>query len=179
MLEFKDEEFCITKTDYELKGILYAKDKVKNLKNKIDIILEKIKGKNNNNNYEFDEASRNIKTEINNLISKYTEQKIKYSNIFYKIKLYTFLEGKYKYYRLFNLKLFNCALVLCSLESLLQEKHIEVINERLIIIIKDLLASCKDVVMGLIYKGLYYISSFDDSFNFNKKVIDQGVIKKY
>ena len=100
LLEFKDEEFCITKIDYELKGILYATDKVKDLKNKIDIILEKIKGK-NNNNYEFEEDPRNIKTEITNLISDYNEQKIKCTNIFYKIKLYTFLDGKYKYYRLF------------------------------------------------------------------------------
>ena len=100
LLEFKDDEFCITKTDCELKGILYAADKVRDLKNKIDIILEKIKGK-NNNNYELEEDPRNIKTEINNLISEYNEQKIKSTNIFYNIKLYTFLDGKYKYYRLF------------------------------------------------------------------------------
>ena len=105
LLEFKDEEFSISKLDYELKGILYSADKVKDLKNKIDIILEKIKGKGNNNNinnnYEVEEDPRNIKTDINNLISDYNELKIRSCNIFYKIKLYTFLDGKYKYYRLF------------------------------------------------------------------------------
>jgi hypothetical protein len=84
-----------------------------------------------------------------------------------------YLEDKELY-----LKLFNCALDLCSVESLLQEKDIKVINECLIIIIKDLLGSCNDVILGLIYEGLYYISSFDDSFNFNKKIIEQGVTKK-
>ena len=84
-----------------------------------------------------------------------------------------YLEDKELY-----LKLFNCALDLCSVESLLQEKDRKIINECLIIIIKDLLGSCNDVILGLIYEGLYYISSFDDSFNFNKKIIEQGVTKK-
>ena len=72
----------------------------------------------------------------------------------------------------------NCILNYLIVESLLQEKDIKVINECLIIIIKDLLGSCNDVILGLIYEGLYYISSFDDSFNFNKKIIEQGVTKK-
>jgi hypothetical protein len=76
------------------------------------------------------------------------------------------------------LKLFNCVLDLSSIETLLEEKDVEVINKCLLIIIKDLLGSCNDVVLGLIYEGLYYISNFDDSFNFNKKIIEQGVTKK-
>jgi hypothetical protein len=76
------------------------------------------------------------------------------------------------------LKLFNCALNLSSVETLLKEKDVEIINNCLLIIIKDLLGSCNDVVLGLIYEGLYYISNLDDSFNFNKKIIEQGVTKK-
>ena len=76
------------------------------------------------------------------------------------------------------LKLCNCALDLSSIESLLEAKDVEVINECLLIIIKDLLGSCNDVILGLIYEGLYYISNLDDSFNFNKKLIEKGVTKK-
>ena len=76
------------------------------------------------------------------------------------------------------LKLFNCALDLSSVEALLEDKDLEIINKCLLIINKDLLGSCNDIVLGLIYEGLYYISNLDDSFNFNKKIIEQGVTKK-
>lgn len=76
------------------------------------------------------------------------------------------------------LKIFNCALDLSSFEALLEEKDLEIINECLSILIKDLLGSCNSVVLGLIYEGIYYISNLDDSFNFNKKIIEQGVTKK-
>ena len=98
ILEYKDEEFNITKTDCDLKGNLYSVEKVKDLNYKIDTILEKIK-KNKAPGEEND--SLNIKNELNSLINSFYDDKIKSFSIFYKVKLYTFLEGKYKYYKVF------------------------------------------------------------------------------
>ena len=97
ILEYKDEEFIITKTDCELKGNLYSVEKVKDLKYKIDTILEKIK----KNNAEEENDSQDIKNDLNSLINDFYDDKIKSFSIFYKVKLYTFLEGKYKYYKVF------------------------------------------------------------------------------
>ena len=98
ILEYKDEEFIVTKTDCELKGYLYSVQKVKDLNYKIDTILEKIK-KNKASGEEND--PQNIKNDLNSLINDFYDDKIKSFSIFYKIKLYTFLEGKYKYYKVF------------------------------------------------------------------------------
>jgi len=98
ILEYKDEEFNITKTDCELKGNLYSVEKVKDLKYKIDTILEKIR-KNKSSGEEND--PQNIKNDLNSLINSFYDDKIKSFSIFYKVKLYTFLEGKYKYYKVF------------------------------------------------------------------------------
>ena len=98
LLEYKDEEFNITKTDCELKGNLYSVEKVKDLKYKIDSILERIK-KNKADGEEND--PQNIKNDLNSLINDFYDDKIKSFSIFYKVKLYTFLDGKYKYYKVF------------------------------------------------------------------------------
>ena len=98
ILEYKDEEFNVTKTDCELKGNLYSVEKVKDLKYKIDAILEKIK---NNKATEEENDPQNLKNNLNSLINDFYDDKIKSFSIFYKVKLYTFLEGKYKYYKVF------------------------------------------------------------------------------
>jgi len=98
ILEYKDEEFNVTKTDCELKGNLFSVEKVKDLKYKIDTILEKIK---NNKAPGEENDPQNIKNDLNSLINDFNDDKIKSFSIFYKVKLYTFLEGKYKYYKVF------------------------------------------------------------------------------
>jgi len=98
ILEYKDEEFHVTKTDCDLKGNLYSVEKVKDLQYKIDTILEKIK-KNKASGEEND--PQYIKNDLNSLINDFYDEKINSFSIFYKVKLYTFLEGKYKYYKVF------------------------------------------------------------------------------
>ena len=105
LLEFKNDEFNIIKKDCELKGNLYAIDKVNDINNKIDIILDKIKNKENKNYYkeEFGEEDdpQKIREELDLLINYYNKINYNCYSIFYKTKLCTFLEGKYKYYKIF------------------------------------------------------------------------------
>ena len=106
LLEFKNEEFNLIKKDCELKGNLYAIDKVKDIKNKIDVILDKIKNNENKNNgykeeFEEDDDPQKIRDELDTLVNYYINLKCNCYHIFYKIKLITFLEGKYKYYKIF------------------------------------------------------------------------------
>ena len=105
LLEYKNEEFNFIKLDTELKGYLYPVEKSKDIKSKVDIILDKIKNNkiNDNNNYQaqIDEDSQNIIMEFNELMKEIHSQNIKPISVFYKIKLYTFLDGKYKYYKIY------------------------------------------------------------------------------
>ena len=91
LLIYKNDEIEINKKDYELKGYLYPFDK--EIKNKITNILDKIK----NNHSQIEEISGRInelKQELNNI-------NFKPINIFYRIKKYSFLREKYKYYRIY------------------------------------------------------------------------------
>ena len=105
LLEYKNDEFNIIKLDTELKGYLYPVENSKDIKNKIDIILEKIKlnkiNENNNNYQAQNEEEQNIIMEFNELIKELNNQKVKPISIFYKIKLYNFIDGKYKYYKIY------------------------------------------------------------------------------
>ena len=91
LLEYKNSKFKINKKDYELKGNLYSFDK--EIKNKISTILDKVK----NNQDQLEE----IPDDINEIKQELNNKNIKYINIFYKIKKYSFLKGKYKYYRVY------------------------------------------------------------------------------
>ena len=108
LLEYKNDEFNIIKKDYLLKGYLYPiekeKEKIKDIKYKADIILEKIKNnKIDINEYQgdIDDDPQNISNEFNDLITELSLQKIKPFSIFYKIQLNSFIDGKYKYYRIY------------------------------------------------------------------------------
>ena len=104
LIEYKNDEFNIVKKNYELKGYLYPIEKIKEIKNKINIILDKIKNnKININDYQgqIEDDPQNISIEYNELIKELNKQKIKPFNIFYRIKLYTFLDDKFKYYRVY------------------------------------------------------------------------------
>ena len=103
LLEYKNEEFIINKIDHELKGYLYPIDKVNDLKNKVNNILDKIKitRNDNDNNGQIDTDPQNISVEFNELLRELSNYKSNPFSIFYKIKLHSFLEGKYKYYRIY------------------------------------------------------------------------------
>jgi hypothetical protein len=101
LLEYKNDEYNIIKKDFELKGYLYAVDNVKDRKNKLDIILEKIKNKKiiiNDYNGEIEDDPENITADFNDYINELSLKKIKSFSVFYKIKLKTFIDDKYKYY---------------------------------------------------------------------------------
>ena len=104
LLEYNNEEFNIIKKDYELKGYLYPVENVKDIKSRVDIILEKIKNNKVNINDlqgNIEDDPQNISSEFNDLMNAFNNKKIKPFNIFYKIKLRTFLDGKFKYYKIF------------------------------------------------------------------------------
>ena len=103
LLIFKDEEFCVMNNGLELKGYLYQVHNLNNLKSKVDIILDKIKMNKSNNNIQtkIEDNRKNINDEFNELIKELNSENKKPYSIFYKLILYSFLDGKYKYYRLY------------------------------------------------------------------------------
>ena len=105
LLEFRNEEFNIIKEDIELKGYLYQIDKIDNIKNKVDAVLGKIK---NNNKNVVNDTHKHIEDNLNNILKEFKELISELNNdnnkifcIFYKVKKYSFLGGKYKYYRIY------------------------------------------------------------------------------
>ena len=101
LLEFKNGEFNIIKKNLDLKGYLYQINKIKDIKNKVDIILDKIKSNINDNQIQIEDGFHNINDEFNALIKELNNQNIKAFSIFYKIKMSSFLDEKYKYYRIY------------------------------------------------------------------------------
>ena len=104
MLEYKNEEFNFIKTKMELKGYLYQTNNVMNVKPKVDSVLEKIKNfKNsgNDNETQYEDTLQNISEEFNDLITQLTKEHDKPISIFYNVHTHFFLNGKYKYYRIY------------------------------------------------------------------------------
>ena len=103
LIVYKNGEFNLKETDYELKGNLYSVEQVKEINNKLENILNKIK---NNSTYikdyqeQFEDDYINIRPDLSDFISELKEESINCFSIFYKIKLCSFLDGKYKYYKL-------------------------------------------------------------------------------
>ena len=104
LLNYENEEFTVIEKDNELKGNFYYVEDLREIKNKLDNVLEKIKcNKSNKNNYQVqgEENKEDISDEFNDIIKEISKKNVKSFNIFYRIKLYSFLEGKYKYYRVY------------------------------------------------------------------------------
>ena len=101
LIEYKDDEFNIIKKGLELKGYLYQINNINEIKPKIDSILEKIKSNNKRNQLQYEECNQSITEHFNELISDLDKRKIKPFSIFYKIEMFSFLDGKYKYYRVY------------------------------------------------------------------------------
>ena len=103
LLEYNNNEFNITKKDCELKGYLYPVEKTRELRNKMNNILGKIKNNNANlNDYQghihLEDDSQNISNEFGELMKELGKQNIKPISIYYRVKLHSFMENKYKYY---------------------------------------------------------------------------------
>ena len=105
LLEYNNDEFNIINDGLELKGYLYQVHKINEIKSKVDNILDKIKSKkinnSNNNQKKIEENILNISEEFNDLIEILNKEKNKPFSIFYRIQMFSFLDGKYKYYRIY------------------------------------------------------------------------------
>ena len=98
-MECKDQKFYIPKSDIDLKGNLYPVSAWKELDNKVDIVLDRIKqcGKLQND----DEQKRDTIQEYEELIKDVSAKYQKPFSVFYKIVTKTFLNGKHKYHRIY------------------------------------------------------------------------------
>jgi hypothetical protein len=104
LLEFRNGEYNIAKIDYELKGYLYSIEKTRELKNKLIAILEKIKHSNalfSDYQAQIEDDPQNIINDFNDFIKELNLQNNKAFSIYYVIRKFTFLDGKYKYYRVY------------------------------------------------------------------------------
>ena len=107
LIEYKNEEFIIMKRDLELKGYLFQINIMREIKTKVENILNKIKNKNknkktnsNDNSMQYDDTFQIISEEFNELISELNKQKTKPFSMFYKVQMFSYLDDKYKYYKI-------------------------------------------------------------------------------
>ena len=97
-----NNSFNISKTDIDLKGSFYPTNNIKELEPKVETIIESIAVLNNNNLKQNQNDDLQIfSDEYNNLINKLQNISGKPISIFYKVELYEYLYGKYKYYRVY------------------------------------------------------------------------------
>ena len=98
-LEYKDQKFNIPKSEIDLKGNLYPVAVWKELDNKVDNVLDKIKqtGKLRDD----DDIKNNIIREYDELVRDISSKYPKPFSVFYKIITKTFLEDKYYYHRVY------------------------------------------------------------------------------
>ena len=101
LLDYKNGEFNIIKCDCKLKGYLYSVNKILKIKPKVEFILNKRKNSQNDNEIQIEDAFKNIVYEYNDLINELSKEKVKSFRIYYNIQLHSFLDGKYKYYRIY------------------------------------------------------------------------------
>ena len=134
-LKYKNEEFKIIKLNSELKGYLYPVERIKDIKYKLDIILDKIKNnKFNDNNFQgpVENDPQNISSEFNEYIRELNNQKIKPISIFYKVKLHTFINNKYRYYRIYiNHDILSDKENISLMNQIIERKNTENINREL------------------------------------------------
>ena len=100
LLKYKNNEFYINKNILEQKGYLYQINSLSEIKSRVNTILEKIKINNKIMLLSYEDALQNISKEFNDLILELNKQNIKPFSIFYKIQICSFLDNKYKYYRI-------------------------------------------------------------------------------
>jgi PAS domain S-box-containing protein len=121
-LYYKDGEFNIIKKNVELKGYLYPINKIGDKKSIVDNIIEKIKNNNiNDNQNQIEDIIENIYDDYMQLINQFSKDNILPYNIFYKIQMLSFLEGKYKYYRIY---ITDDIIATNEKENLLQQKNL-------------------------------------------------------
>lgn len=77
-----------------------------------------------------------------------------------------------------TLKLICYCVDLSNYESLFNDKDITIINKCLNIFLNDINGTLTEELLMVVYKGIYFISNLDTEYNFNKRIIDNGVTLK-
>jgi hypothetical protein len=95
----KSNSFSLSKTNIDLKGSLYSIHNLKDLDSRIEKILEVLKERKNNEPY--NENKFNSFEEYEELIRELNLNHPKSYSIFFRIESHSFINGKYKYYRIY------------------------------------------------------------------------------
>ena len=98
-LEYQENKFTIPKSEIDLKGNLYPVAVWKELDNKVDNVLDKIKQKGKLR--DEDDIKNNVVSEYDDLVRDISSKYPKPFSVFYKIITKTFLENKYYYHRVY------------------------------------------------------------------------------
>ena len=98
---YKDNNFYLINNNIDIKGNLYSINNAKDLEPKINIFLEIIKKRGYLNIDEETEEGRKILYEYNDFKRQINGRQSKCYSIFYKVVTKKFLNGKYRYHRLY------------------------------------------------------------------------------
>ena len=98
---YKDNSFFFSKNNIDIKGNLYSISNLKELDQKVNILLEIIKRKGFLNIDEETEEGKKILHEYNEFKKHLKSRQSKCYSIFYKIITKKFFNGRYRYYRLY------------------------------------------------------------------------------
>ena len=98
---YKDNVFYMEKNNIDIKGNLYSYNNLKDLDIKINMLLDSIKNKGFLNISENNDESRRALKEYNELKDNIMEKKNRSFSIFFKVDTRIFLDGKYRYHRLY------------------------------------------------------------------------------
>ena len=101
LLYYKNGEFNIIKKDLKIRGFLYPISNLYKIKLKVDFILDKIKNNKKDSDIQSEDVLQNITYEYKDLIKELSKERIKPYSILYNIKMQSFLEEKYKYYKIY------------------------------------------------------------------------------
>ena len=99
--DIKNNNFTLEKTSFDLKGYLYLINNYKEIDDKIQEVLEKIKDiKINGDNNEKEKKMEPFE-EYKELIRLFNKQKPKIYSVYFRIESRSFIDNKYKYYRIY------------------------------------------------------------------------------
>ena len=100
---YKDNGFYMKKNDIDIKGNIYSLNNMRHLEldRQINQLLDIIKKKGFLNIYENNDESRKILNDYNDFQENIKEKKNKSYSIFFKVETRKFLDGKYRYHRLY------------------------------------------------------------------------------
>ena len=98
---YKDNTYFINKNHIDIKGNLYSGNNVKDLDLKISTLLDIIKKKGFLNIEEDSEEGRKALSEYNDLKRYIAGKQAKCFSIFFKVETRKFLDGKYRYHKLY------------------------------------------------------------------------------